>query len=201
MAAASAFDRAPVVEPEDRAAWRAWLHANHDTATSAWLVLWRPGAAPPRNDLDYVAAVEEALCFGWVDSRGGKLDERRTRLYFARRKPRSGWAATNKERAERLIADGRMTPAGMAAIERAKADGSWAVFDAIATLEVPDDLAEGLAARPPAREHWDAFPPFARAAILGWIALARRPETRAKRVEETAARAQRNERADQWQRR
>ena len=116
-----ALDDAPQVHADDRATWRAWLEANHATAVA-------PGSspgdhAPGRVGLDYEAAVEEALCFGWVDSTGGRFDDDRGKLYFAPRKPRSVWAATNKARIERLIADGRMQPAGLAAIERAKANG------------------------------------------------------------------------------
>ena len=99
--------------------------------------------------LDYEAAIEEALCFGWVDSTGGRVDDDRGKLYFAPRKPRSVWAATNKARVERLIAAGRMAPAGLAAIERAKANGSWEILDSVERLEVPEDLAAALE-RPPA---------------------------------------------------
>ena len=117
-----AFDDAPLVEAEDRETWRAWLEANHATAAGVWLVGCRAGSGRPI--LDYGVSVEEALCFGWVDSRGGKVDERRSKLYFAPRRAQSGWSASNKERVERLMAEGRMAPAGLAAIERAKADGS-----------------------------------------------------------------------------
>ena len=190
-----AFDEAPEVQPADRAGWRRWLESHHGTARGAWLVMWRPSSG--RSNLDYEAAVEEALCFGWVDSRGGAVDEQRTKLYFALRKPRSGWARPNKERVERLIAAGLMTPAGLASIERAKANGSWTILDAVERLEVPDDLGRALAARPPAREHWDAFPRSARRAMLEWIAVARKDETRARRIETAAEAAQRNERANE----
>jgi uncharacterized protein YdeI (YjbR/CyaY-like superfamily) len=190
-----AFDDAPEVQPADREAWRRWLEANHATARGVWLVSWRPSSK--RTNLDYEAAVEEALCFGWVDSRGGKVDEQRTKLYFAPRKPRSGWARPNKERVERLAAAGRMAPAGISAVERAKANGSWTILDAVERLELPDDLQAALEARPPARANWEAFPRSGRRTLLEWIVLARRDETRARRVEETAAAAQRNERANE----
>jgi uncharacterized protein YdeI (YjbR/CyaY-like superfamily) len=135
------------------------------------------------------------LCFGWVDSRGERIDDERNRLYFTPRKPRSGWARPNKERVERLIAEGHMAPAGLAAIERAKTNGSWTLLDSVERLDVPADLARAFDERPPARSHWDAFPPSARKLMLGRVALARRPETRARRIEEIAAAAQRNERA------
>jgi uncharacterized protein YdeI (YjbR/CyaY-like superfamily) len=185
---------APHVFVEDRETWHRWLAENHATASGAWLVTWRRGQGPA---LPYEDAIEEALCFGWIDSRGGKLDERRSRLYFAPRKPRGTWAASNKARVERLIADGRMQPAGLAAIERAKANGSWSTLDDIDREIVPDDLAAAFAAHPPAADAFAAFPPSARRMILFWIAQAKRPETRAARILETAVRAQRNERANE----
>lgn len=189
----SALDDAPLVHADDRATWRAWLEANHATARGAWLVTWR--ARSGRAGLDYEAAIEEALCFGWVDSTGGTVDEERGKLYFAPRKPRSPWAASNKARVERLIADGRMAPAGLAAIERAKANGSWEVLDGPERLEVPTDLAAALEDRPAAADNFAAFPPSARKMLLGWVALAQRPETRSTRIAKVADAAARNERA------
>jgi uncharacterized protein YdeI (YjbR/CyaY-like superfamily) len=196
----TAFDDAPLIAPRSRAAWRAWLEANHATVPAVWLVMPRETARrrPPADGddvLDYTSSVEEALCFGWVDSRAGTVDETRTKLYFAPRKPTSAWARTNKERVERLIATGRMAPAGLAAIERAKANGSWTVLDSVERGEVPDDLAAALDARPPARERWDAFTPSRRKELLTSIAIARRPETRARRVLEAAEAARENRRA------
>ena len=186
------MDDAPHVHPEDRAAWRAWLEANHATATGVWLVGWRRGHGPR---IEYVDAVEEALCFGWIDSQGGNIDERRSRQYYAPRKPTSGWAATNKARVERLIADGRMAPAGLAAIERAKANGSWTLLDAVEQGIVPDDLAAALAGHPPAAANFEAFPKSARRAMLEWVAQAKRPETRSQRIGRIAEGAAMNERA------
>lgn len=190
----TALEDAPVLEPGARDAWRAWLEANHASATGAWVVMSR---RPVGTELDYEAAVEEALCFGWIDSTAGRVDDLRGRLYFARRKPRSVWAASNKARLERLIAAGRMAPAGLAAIQRAKANGSWEVLDAVERLEIPDDLRAALEATPPAAANFAAFPSSARKMLLGWVAIARRPTTRAARIEEITAAAARNERADQ----
>jgi uncharacterized protein YdeI (YjbR/CyaY-like superfamily) len=191
--AMSKFDDAPEVLAEDRATWRAWLQANHATADGVWLVGWRKGTGKPT--LAYEEAVEEALCFGWIDSTGGIIDEQRSRQWYAPRRKGSGWAATNKARIERLERAGLMTPAGRAVIDAAKADGSWTLLDAVERLEVPPDLAAAFDAHPPARQHWDAFPRSPRRAILQWIAEAKRPETRQKRIETTATRAARNERA------
>jgi uncharacterized protein YdeI (YjbR/CyaY-like superfamily) len=190
----SGFHDAPLVEAEDRATWRAWLEANHASTRGAWLVTWRKGHGPV---LDYGEAVEEALCFGWVDSTGGRVDDRRTKLYFAPRKARSVWSASNTGRVERLIAAGLMRPAGLAAIERAKDNGSWTALDEVEQGIVPSDLATALAAHPPAAANIAAFPWSARRAILVWIADAKRAETRLARVQETARRAARNERANE----
>lgn len=188
----SRFDDAPHVHAEDRAAWRAWLEANHAIATGAWLVSWRRGHGPR---VEYEDAVAEAICFGWIDSQGSNIDERLSRQYFAPRRATSGWAATNKARIERLIADGRMAPAGLAAIERAKANGSWTLLDDVEQGIIPDDLARSLAEHPPAAANFEAFPKSARRALLEWVAQAKRPETRAKRVHEVAAGAAANLRA------
>ena len=192
--AMSALDEAPHVHADDRATWRAWLEANNATARGVWLVTWRPRSG--RVGLDYEAASEEALCVGWVDSTGGRVDDERGKLYFAPRKARSVWAASNKARVERLIGEGRMMPSGLAAIARAKASGDWEILDSVERLEVPVDLAAALDARPPAAANFVAFPPSARKMLLGSIALARRPETRAERIRKIADAAARNERAD-----
>jgi uncharacterized protein YdeI (YjbR/CyaY-like superfamily) len=156
-------------------------------------VTWRPRSG--RVGLDYEAAIEEALCFGWVDSTGGRFDDDRGKLYFAPRKPRSGWAGTNKARVERLIASGRMAPAGLAAIEKAKANGSWTVLDSVERLEVPDDLAAALGAHPPAAARFAAFPASARKQMLAWVAFAQRPDTRDDRIRQIAEAAAENQRA------
>ena len=189
----AAHDEAPLLHADDREAWHRWLAANHATARGVWLVTWRARTGRPR--LEYEDAIEEALCFGWVDGTGGTLDAERGRLYFAPRRPRSVWAASNKARVARLAAAGRMAPAGLAAVERAKRDGSWTLLDAAERLEVPDDLGAALAARPSATDNFAALPPSARKMALGWIATAKRPETRDRRVVAVAEAAARNERA------
>lgn len=184
---------APLVHADDRATWRAWLEAHHATSGGCWLVTWRARTGRPR--LTYEEAISEALCFGWVDGTGGTFDDDRGKLYFSPRKPRSGWAASNKARVARLIAEGRMAPAGLAAIERAKANGSWEILDSVERLEVPDDLAAALAAAPSAAANFVGFPPSARKQMLAWVAFARRPQTRAARIEQIVEAAERNERA------
>ena len=184
----SALSDAPLVDWTDRAGWRAWLEANHLGSTGAWLVMNRRAA----RDSLYEMAVEEALCFGWIDSTAGRVDEERGKLYFAPRKSGSGWAATNKARIVRLLADGRMAPAGLAAIERAKANGSWTLLDSVERLEVPADLATALAAQPSAAVNYAAWPMSVRKQALTSLAQARRPETRLSRIEKIVDAAFRN---------
>ena len=188
----SVRDDAPQIQPADRAEWRAWLEANHAGVRGVFVVSWRPRTGKPR--LEYDDAIEEALCFGWVDSSGGVIDDERARLYFAPRRQGSVWAASNKARVERLRAAGLMTPAGEAIIERAMADGSWTVLDSAERLEMPADLETALDARPSAAANFAAFPPGVRKMALSWIATAKRPETRARRVADVAHGAARNER-------
>lgn len=184
------------VHPLSRAEWRAWLEQNHTRASGVWLITYKKAAGQPR--VEYDDAVEEALCFGWIDSKPNKLDHERSMLWFAPRKPGTGWSRPNKERVERMLAAGLMAPAGLAKVEAAQRDGSWSALDAIEALEIPPDLESALEANPPARQHWDAFPRSVKRGILEWIANARRPETRAKRVAETAELAAQNKRANQW---
>ena len=178
---------------EDRASWRRWLAANHDTSPGVWLVTWRKASGRPV--LSYDDAVSEALAFGWIDTKGGSVDDDRTRLLFTPRKRGSGWSRPNKQRIDRLDEEGLMTPAGAAMIAAAKGDGSWTLLDAVEDLVVPDDLAAAFDRHSGSRAQWDGFPPSARKAMLTWVVTAKRPETRATRVEETASRAARGERA------
>ena len=189
-------DGKPWVQPSDRAAWRSWLIANHAISRGVHLVTWR--RATGRPTLDYGDAVEEAMCVGWVDSKAGKLDDDRATLWMSPRRARSGWSRPNKERVERLMAAGRMLPAGLAVIDAAKASGTWSLLDDVEALVVPDDLAAAFDGEPGARANWDAFPRSVRRALLEWIVQARRPDTRERRVRETAEKAARGERANQW---
>ena len=184
------------VEVTSRAEWRRWLERHHGRPDSIWLVTWKK--AHPDRHLPYADIVEEALCFGWIDSLPRRLDANRSMLLLSPRKPGSAWSRVNKERAERMMAQGWMSPSGQAKIDAAMADGSWSKLDGVETLAVPDDLAVALRAHPPAELHFDAFPASVRRGILEWIEQARRPDTRARRVETTAAMAAENRRANQY---
>ena len=180
---------------ESRSQWRAWLAEHHATLPGAWLVRWKKASGGPH--LPYAEAVEEALCFGWIDGQARPLDDRRSQLLLTPRRAGSAWSRANKQRVERLQAGGLVEAAGLAAVERAKADGSWSALDAVEDLIEPDELTAALDRDGAARREWDAFPRSARRAILEWIVTARRPETRARRVEETARLAAQGIRANQ----
>jgi uncharacterized protein YdeI (YjbR/CyaY-like superfamily) len=188
--------RAELVHAETVTEWRSWLERHHERETGAWLVSWKTSTGRPR--MTYEESVLEALAFGWIDGQANTLDADRSMQWFAPRRAGSGWSRPNKERIERLEREGRMTDAGRRVIERAKLDGSWSLLDDADNLVVPTDLDDAFARRPGAREQWDAFPPSARRAILGWIALAKTDATRARRVQHTAEAAQSGERANQW---
>ncbi|SDT39515.1 Uncharacterized conserved protein YdeI, YjbR/CyaY-like superfamily, DUF1801 family [Friedmanniella luteola] len=175
------------VHLETRAEWRAWLAEHHATASGVQLVSWRTGTGRPA--VGYVESVCEALCFGWVDSVARRLDDERSMQYFSPRKPRSGWARTNKIRVEELRAAGLMTEAGERVIAEAVANGAWTLLDDVEAGIEPDDLRAALDARPAARGHWDAFPPSVRKVMLEWLVQARTAATRDKRLAAVVDRA------------
>jgi uncharacterized protein YdeI (YjbR/CyaY-like superfamily) len=188
-------DDAPRAHFEHAAQWRAWLEDNHATESGMFVVSWRPSTGRPA--IAYAEMVEEALCFGWVDSRQVRLDEDRTMLWFTPRRRGAGWSPSNKERVERLIASGHMREAGHEVIAAAQTDGSWTKLDAINNLELPPDLTGELARHAGAAESFDGFPRSVRRGILEWIASAKTPTTRARRIEDTAIKAAVGERAHQ----
>lgn len=186
----------PSVHATSRSEWRQWLQQHHASSAGVWLVSYKKGTGKPR--VEYDEAVEEALCFGWIDSKPNKLDDERSLLWFAPRKPGSGWSRPNKERVDRLVQAGLMAEAGRLKVAQAKLGGSWSKLDDVEALQLPDDLVKALAAVPEAARHFAAFPRSAKRGILEWIANAKTAPTRARRVEETARLAGRNERANQW---
>lgn len=183
------------IEVRSRAELRAWLAAHHTRSDSIWLITWKK---PSPHHVPYDAVVEEVLCFGWIDSQPRLLDSERSMIRLSPRKPKSGWSQVNKARIEKLIAAGLMTAAGLARIEEARRNGTWDLLDAAHARTVPDDLTAAFALHPRSSEHFGAFPPSAQKAILEWIELAKKPETRAARVSETARLAAENVRANQW---
>ncbi len=184
------------VEVVSRIEWRAWLEKNHLRNKGIWLVTYKKHWG--EKHVPYEDVVEEALCFGWVDSLGRKLDDERSMLWMAPRRPGSKWSKPNKLRIAKLTAAGSMAPAGLAKVDAAKRNGAWNALDAVEALEIPPDLAEALDGYPAARGNFDAFPRSVRRGTLEWIASAKKTETRARRVEETARLAEENIRANQW---
>ena len=177
-------DELPELVVRDAAAWRTWLAGHHANPVGVWLVLAKKGTEKPTS-LTYDQALEEALCHGWIDGQAGRRDEATYRQRFTPRRRRSAWSKRNTGIAERLIAEDRMRPAGHAEVERAKADGRWeAAYSGPATMEVPSDLAEALAAEPKAQAMFESLNSQNRYAVLYRIATAKRADTRARRIEQ-----------------
>jgi len=184
MANLTRFEHVEVTTAEK---WREWLVDNYERDEAVWLVTYKKHCGD--KYVDYGAVVEEALCYGWVDSRTQRVDEDRTRLLFSPRRANSPWSSSNKGRVARLMADGRMTPAGMIKIEAAKADGSWSFMDDIEAGIAPDDLRVALDANPDAAANWERMRHSAKKMILLWIKTAKTQPTRDKRITETVSQA------------
>ena len=186
----------PFFHPISLADWRAWLAENYASSKGVWLVTYKKATGLPRVEYDH--AVEEALCWGWIDSVTKGLDDQKSALYYSPRKKGSGWSRINKERLVGLERDGRIQPPGRAVLDAAKADGSWTKLDEVELGVIPADLAAEFTLYPFAAERFAAFPWSARRGILEWIVQAKTPPTRKKRIEETARLAQDNLRANVW---
>lgn len=176
----------------DAAAWRAWLEAHHGDSPGVWLVLHKKGGDV--TALTYEPAVEEALCFGWIDGQSRARDAASSAIRFTPRTKSSRWSQSNVDRVARLEADGRMAPAGRLAVEAAKADGRWELaYAGAATAEVPTDLAEAIAAVPGAQAMFDVLTSTNRYALIYRVQSVKRPETRARKIAEYVAMLGRNE--------
>ena len=163
-------------------AWRSWLSRNHATSSGVRLVLARKGVTEPTL-LSYDEALPEALCYGWIDGHRTQRDAATYRVRFTPRRPRGSWSQRNVELAAQLVAEGRMEPAGLAEIERARADGRWErAYPGSASNDVPEDLRAALAASPRAQAMWDVLTRTNRFAVLYRVHDAKRPETRARRI-------------------
>ena len=182
--------------PRSQAEWRAWLQAHHTEPTGIWLVYYRQAAGQPT--LSVSEATDEALCFGWINGQGRPLDADRYLSYFGPRKPGSGWSRVNKTKIEHLLATGQMAPAGLARIEAARQDGSWTLLDEVEQLLVPADLAAALQAQPPAAGFFATLSRTDRRNLLQWLVLARRPDTRQRRIAAIAELAARQQKPTQF---
>ena len=188
------MDDKPRITIATRLEWRKWLSSNHTQTEGIWLVTYKKNSGMPY--LPYNDVVEEALCFGWIDSLPRKLDEQRTMLYISPRKTASNWSKANKDRVTKLTEQGLMTAAGLAKVEQAKIDGSWSFLDDVEALILPEDLKQSLAQNPTAKKYFTAFPPSVKRGILEWIKNAKRQTTREKRVKQTVELAAQNIRAN-----
>lgn len=168
--------------PTSPADWRAWLQAHHATRQSVWLIYHKKHTHVP--SLTWSQAVDEALCFGWIDSQAKPLDADRYMQFFSRRKPTSAWSKVNKDKVQRLIEVGLITPAGLARIETARQNGSWIILDEVEALVIPADLAHELQQRPNASRFFAGLSKSDKRKMLQWLVLAKRPETRQKRIVE-----------------
>ena len=167
--------------PTDQQEWRDWLANNHNKQQSVWLVLYK--AKSGKLNLSWSDAVDEALCFGWIDSIRKPIDEEKFVQFFSKRKPNSNWSRINKQKIERLFAKGKMTAAGINSIEIAKENGSWTILDDIEDLVIPHDLETELASHSVANEFFQGLSKSIKKQILYWLASAKREETRNKRLQ------------------
>jgi len=182
--------------PTSRKDWRDWLLKYHDTKQSISLVCYKTKANKPT--ISWSDAVEEALCFGWIDSVRKTIDAESFSQFFSRRKPNSGWSKINKAKVEQLTAAGLMAPAGFACIERAKTNGSWTILDEVEELTIPADLTAAFEITAGSETFFTGLSKSVRKAMLQWITLAKRPETRQKRIAELVELASQNKKPKQF---
>jgi len=190
------LDKSERYYAKDRKTWRKWLEKNHTTAEGIWLVYYKQNSGKSR--VPYADAVEEALCFGWIDTTSYPIDEDSYMQLFTPRKAKSGWSKLNKDRIERLVTEGQMTPAGMAKIEAAKKDGTWEKLDKVEAFDIPPELKKAFAANRKARTFFEAQGKTNKKYILYHINNAKRAATRQARVDEIVAAANEGRMLDQW---
>jgi uncharacterized protein YdeI (YjbR/CyaY-like superfamily) len=180
----------------DSAQLRDWLQQNHHTSQGVWVV-YNKG---PKRTITVDEIIDQCLCFGWVDSKPGKVDAQKTKFYISPRNPKSNWSAVNKKKVEKLIQEDLMTDYGITVVNLAKKSGTWDTLNDVDNLVSPDDLVAELKKYPKAESNFNQFTKSVRRGILEWILNAKRPETRQTRIQETARLAQDNIRANQWHR-
>lgn len=176
--------------PKNQTEWRKWLEINHQKKQSVWLVYFK--SSTKIASISWSEAVDEALCFGWIDSTKKTMDNERYMQYFSKRKPNSIWSRINKNKVEYLISENLMQEAGYKTIEIAKENGSWFILDEVEALIIPKDLKKELDKRLGSLEFYENLSKSEKKILLGWVILAKRPETRQKRIIEIAENASRN---------
>ena len=182
--------------PKSRQEWRDWLQNNHDKEQSVWLIYYKKKSKFPT--VNYSEAVDEALCFGWIDSKLKSLDEEKFMQFFSIRKAKSVWSRINKEKVRRLIDDGLMTKSGFETIEIAKQNGSWTILDEAEAFIIPNDLDKEFKKRPNAKDYYLSLSRSDKRNILQWLVLAKRQETREKRIAEIVNLAEQNKKPKQF---
>nr|WP_294905330.1 YdeI/OmpD-associated family protein [uncultured Lacibacter sp.] len=182
--------------PSSPKEWRKWLKQHHETKQSVWLLLYKTSSSKP--SVSWSDAVDEALCFGWIDSVRKTIDAESFVQLFGKRKPKSGWSKINKDKVTRLTEEGLMTKAGIACVETAKQNGSWSLFDAAEELKIPADLTKAFKEWPGSKKYFLSISKSSRKAILQWLVLAKRAETRQKRIAEIAELAGRHMKPKQF---
>jgi len=184
----------PEFYAKDRTAWRRWLELNHDKEQAVWLVFDKG----PNRTLAWEDIVQEALCFGWIDSKPGKVSETQSKIYVSRRKPKSVWSKINKAHVKKLMELGLMSPAGQAVIDEAKANGSWDALNKSDNLEMPTDLVDLLEQNIKAKNHFQNFTSSSKKIILEWIYSAKTDLTRKKRINQTVDLAKKGLKANHY---
>lgn len=173
--------------PASRNEWREWLKGNHIKEDSVWLVQYK--VKSKKKSITWSEAVEEALCFGWIDSVKRTIDDESYKQYYCKRKPNSTWSKINKDKVGILTKQGLMAEAGLLTIEVAKKNGSWTILDEVEALIVPTDLEEAFSKNPNSKEYYLSLSKSIQKILLAWVVLAKRPETRQKRIDEIAIHA------------
>lgn len=170
--------------PSTTADWREWLQENHLSKQSIWLIYYKKKSKIP--SISWSEAVDEALCFGWIDSTARPIDDEKYMQFFTRRKATSVWSKINKDKVEKLIAAGKMSQAGFESIEKAKQNGSWTILDSVEELAIPEDLEVAFQANDGSKDFFMGLSKSVRKAILQWLVLAKQQSTRQKRINEIA---------------
>lgn len=176
--------------------WRKWLEKNHQSEKSIWLIIYKKESGTP--SVYYTDAVDEAICFGWIDSKPNKRDDESYYQFFAKRNPKSNWSKVNKGKVAKLLEKGLIAPAGLEAIETAKQNGTWTALDKVEEMTIPEDLQKAFDKNKTAFGYFDKFPRSSKRNILEWIMNAKRPETRQARIDETVKLATDNIKANHY---
>jgi len=182
--------------PKNKKEWRVWLENNHACHDNVWVVFYKKACGIPT--ISWSDSVDEALCFGWIDSKKIAIDSEKSHQFFSKRKPKSTWSKINKEKVERLIAEGLMTKAGLECIEIAKQNGSWTLLDDVDALIIPPDLEAAFERYPSSKAFFESLSPSIKKMMLYWIISAKQKETRQKRINEISEMAGQNQKPKQF---